>query len=47
MPEREEMEQILSSLMDNLHDRAGTGGKSDDDIDIHDACLEDSDGTDQ
>ena len=47
MPEREEMEQILSALMDNLHDRAGTGGKSDDDIDTMRIYVEDSDGTDQ
>lgn len=31
MPDNEEMEQILESIMEDLCDRAGTGGKDDDD----------------
>lgn len=31
MPSNEELETILAQLMEDLHDRAGTGGKSDED----------------
>ena len=31
MPTTDEMEQILESLMEDLHDRTGTGGKAEED----------------
>lgn len=36
MPTSEELEAVLETLMEDLHDRAGTGGKSDEDVEAGD-----------